>query len=89
MRARRVPGQIVTVEIIEQPSFHTQPIGRVVEVLGNYGDPGMEIEIALRKHALPFVFSPAVERRAKAFRARSRSRSGPSGTRSTSRSCRW
>jgi len=61
------PGQIVTVEIIEQPSFHAQPIGRVVEVLGNYGDPGMEIEIALRKHALPYAFSPAVERMSKAF----------------------
>jgi ribonuclease R len=32
-----------------------------VEVLGNYADPGMEIEIALRKHVLPHVFSPAVE----------------------------
>jgi ribonuclease R len=61
------PGQIVTVEIIEQPSFHAQPIGRVVEVLGNYGDPGMEIEIALRKHALPCLFSAAVERLSKTF----------------------
>jgi ribonuclease R len=61
------PGQIVTVEIIEQPSFHAQPIGRVVEVLGNYGDPGMEIEIALRKHALPYAFSAAVERLSTAF----------------------
>ena len=61
------PGQVVAVEIIEQPSFHAQPIGRVVEVLGNYGDPGMEIEIALRKHALPYEFSPAVERTSKKF----------------------
>lgn len=61
------PGQIVTVQIIEQPSFHAQPIGRVVEVLGNYGDPGMEIEIALRKHALPCVFSAAVEEQSKAL----------------------
>jgi ribonuclease R len=30
-----------------------------VEVLGNYADPGMEIEIALRKHDLPFEFSRA------------------------------
>jgi ribonuclease R len=29
----------------------------IVEVLGNYADPGMEIEIALRKHELPFEFS--------------------------------
>ena len=55
-------GQVVMVEIIEQPNRHAQPIGRIVEVLGNYADPGMEIEIALRKHDLPFEFSPkAVE----------------------------
>jgi ribonuclease R len=50
-------GQVVMVELLEQPSKHSQPIGRVIEVLGNYADPGMEIEIALRKHELPFEFS--------------------------------
>jgi len=50
-------GQVVMVEIIEQPSKFSQPIGRIIEVLGNYADPGMEIEIALRKHDLPFEFS--------------------------------
>lgn len=56
------PGQVVTLEIMVQPAKHVQPVGRVVEVLGNYGDPGMEIEIALRKHDLPHVFSREVER---------------------------
>jgi ribonuclease R len=55
------PGQVVTVEVVAQPSKHAQPVARVVEVLGNYADPGMEIEIALRKHALPHVFPRAVE----------------------------
>ena len=54
---KALAGQVVVVEIIEQPSKHSQPIGKVVEVLGNYADPGMEIEIALRKHELPFEFS--------------------------------
>ena len=58
-------GQIVTVELIEQPSRHSQPIGRIVEVLGNYADDGMEIEIALRKHAMPFEFSPEVKAEAR------------------------
>ena len=53
-----VAGQVVVAEIIEQPSKQSQPIGRIVEVLGNYADPGMEIEIALRKHELPFEFGP-------------------------------
>ena len=55
-------GQVVTVELVTQPGAHAQPIGRIVEVLGGYDDPGMEIEIALRKHALPFEFSRAAER---------------------------
>jgi ribonuclease R len=50
-------GQVATVELIAQPSKHAQPIGRVAEVLGNYTDPGMEIEIALRKFDLPHEFS--------------------------------
>jgi ribonuclease R len=50
-------GQVVVIEIVEQPSKHAQAMGKVVEVLGNYADPGMEIEIALRKHELPFEFS--------------------------------
>ena len=56
-RKKPEAGQIVTVELVEQPTKFAQPIGRIVEVLGNYADPGMEIEIALRKHDLPFEFS--------------------------------
>ena len=59
------PGQVVVVELVEQPSKQSQPIGRVVEILGNYADPGMEIEIALRKHDLPFEFSTAVQAQTK------------------------
>ena len=51
-------GQVVTVELVEQPTKFAQPIGRITEVLGSYLDDGMEIEIALRKHDLPFEFSP-------------------------------
>jgi ribonuclease R len=60
-------GQVVTVEIVEQPNKHAQPVGKVVEVLGNYADPGMEIEIALRKHDLPNEFPPEVAKAAKKF----------------------
>jgi ribonuclease R len=56
------PGQVVTVEILAQPSKQSKPAGRVVEVLGDYADPGMEIEIALRKHALPYLFPREAER---------------------------
>jgi ribonuclease R len=53
-------GQVAVVEIIQQPDHHIKPVGRVVEVLGGYADPGMEVEIALRKHDLPYEFSVAV-----------------------------
>jgi ribonuclease R len=58
-RLKPQSGQVVMVEIIAQPSKYAQPMGRIVKVLGNYADPGMEIEIALRKHDLPFEFSQA------------------------------
>ena len=60
-------GQVVILEIVQHPNKHAQPIGRIVEVLGNYADPGMEIEIALRKHDLPHEFPNDVERQAKAI----------------------
>ncbi len=57
-------GQVVTVEIIAQPTRHTQPQGRVIEVLGEIDDPGMEIEIAVRKFDVPHEFSEAAVREA-------------------------
>jgi ribonuclease R len=61
------PGQVVMLELIQQPSKHAQPIGRIVEVLGNYADPGMEIEIALRKHDLPHEFPRDAKHQAEKF----------------------
>lgn len=54
------PGQVVMVELIKQPSRQSEPIARIVEIIGQYADPGMEVEIALRKHELPHEFSRAV-----------------------------
>ena len=41
-------GQVVAVELTEPPSMHSQPLGRVTEVLGEIDVPGMEIVIAVR-----------------------------------------
>jgi len=46
-------GDIVEVNIVEQPRFRRQPVGRVSEVLGEHMAPGMEIDIALRTHDIP------------------------------------
>jgi ribonuclease R len=50
-------GQVVVVELTEPPSLYGQPVGRVKEVLGEIDDPGMEIEIAVRKYGVPHEFS--------------------------------
>ncbi len=63
-------GQVVVAEIVEQPSKNAEPIGRVVEILGNYADPGMEIEIALRKHDLPHEWPADVEAAARRIGSR-------------------
>jgi len=53
------PGQVVVVELTEPPSLYGQPVGRVKEALGEIDDPGMEIEIAVRKYGVPHEFSDA------------------------------
>jgi ribonuclease R len=53
------PGQVVVVELTEPPALYGQPVGRVVEVLGEVDDAGMEIEIAVRKYGVPHEFSDA------------------------------
>jgi ribonuclease R len=60
-------GQIVVAVITEQPSMHSQPVGRVVEVLGDHMAPGMEIEIAIRSHQLPNRWPAEVDRETAAF----------------------
>lgn len=54
-------GQIVSVEIIEQPGKRKPPVGRVAEVLGDHMAPGMEIDIAIRSHEIPQAWPAAVE----------------------------
>ena len=61
------PGQIVRVEITEQPAKHQQPVGRVVDVLGEHMMPGMEIEIAIHSHGIPATWPEGVEEEAQAY----------------------
>ncbi len=53
-------GQMVVVEIVEQPGRRSQAIGRIVEILGDHMAPGMEVEIALRSHDLPFEWPESI-----------------------------
>ncbi|MDS4030717.1 MAG: ribonuclease R [Candidatus Contendobacter sp.] len=53
-------GQIVIVELIEQPSSQSRPLGRVREVLGEHMAPGMEVRIAIASHGIPVEWPEAV-----------------------------
>ncbi|MFW9593994.1 MAG: ribonuclease R family protein, partial [Macromonas sp.] len=61
------PGQVVVVELTEPPALYGQPVGRIKEVLGDIDDPGMEIEIAVRKYGVPHEFSQAALAQARAL----------------------
>jgi len=60
-------GQVVVVELTEPPALFGQPVGRIKEVLGEMDDPGMEIEIAVRKYDVPHEFSDACIAQARAL----------------------
>jgi ribonuclease R len=53
-------GQIVVVQIIEQPSLHGIPRAELVEVLGDNLTPEMEVEVALRNNDIPMSWSDEV-----------------------------
>ena len=55
-------GQMVIAAIIEQPTKRSQPIGEITEVLGDHMTPGMEVEIALRSHDIPWQWPDKVEK---------------------------
>ena len=53
-------GLIVDVEITSWPTPTRPPVGRVIEILGQPDDFGVDVEMMIRKHQLPRIFPPAV-----------------------------
>jgi ribonuclease R len=53
-------GQIVTAIITDYPVRNFQARGSVSEVLGDHLDPGLEIDVAIRSHGIPWVWPEAV-----------------------------
>ena len=49
-------GLAVDVEITDFPSLSKPARGRILEVLGHPDDFGVDVEIVIRKHHLPYVF---------------------------------
>jgi ribonuclease R len=61
------PGQVVVAEILQQPGDRQPPVGRIVEILGKSGAPGMATEIAIRNFDLPYEWPEGVEEEALSF----------------------
>ncbi len=62
-------SQMVVVAILTQPTAHAPPTGKIVEVLGDHMAPGMEIDVAIRSHNLPYEWPETVEDEAARFPA--------------------
>ncbi len=60
-------GVVVDVEITDWPSATQQPRGRVIEILGEESDFGVDVEIMIRKFHLPHRFPPEVIEQAQAI----------------------
>ncbi|EPI1419708.1 ribonuclease R, partial [Neisseria gonorrhoeae] len=58
-------GQVIVGKIEVYPEQNRPAVAKIIEVLGDYADSGMEIEIAVRKHHLPHRFSEACAKAAK------------------------
>jgi ribonuclease R len=53
-------GEMVNVEIERYPDQANRAYGRVVEVLGFIGEPGVDIEVVIRKYHIPHRFPDEV-----------------------------
>ena len=60
-------GQVVLVQLVEQPTRTAQALGHVTRVLGEHTAPGMETQIAIHSHGLPFEFPREAVVEAEAF----------------------
>ena len=67
MKFPELDGAVVNVELTRFPRGGVAPAGRVIEILGRPGDIGVDTEIVIRKHHLPYEFAPEVLAEAQAM----------------------
>lgn len=55
-------GDIVQIKIVrdEKYTFHAEPVGEVIEILGDFSTPGIEVKMAVRKFNIPHEWPKAV-----------------------------
>ncbi len=61
------PGQVVVAALTQQPTHRQPPVGKIVQVLGEFGDPGMATDIALHNFGIPQEWPEEVATEAAAF----------------------
>ena len=60
-RKKAKSGNYVVAEITRQPDGHTQPHGKITEVLGGSSSVDMATEIAIRAYGIPYQWSAEAE----------------------------
>ena len=58
-------GDIVVVELTQQPSRWSEPVGEIIEVLGSEDTPGIEVLTMIKAYGLPDIFPKEVIAEAK------------------------
>ena len=58
-------GDIVVIRVVQHPVQHHHAVGRIEHVMGSELAPGMETDIAIRKHEIPASWPETVERQLK------------------------
>ncbi|TCO74718.1 ribonuclease R [Chromatocurvus halotolerans] len=59
-KGKAISGQIVTALITDYPKGRLGAKGEIIEVLGDHMDPGLEIDVAIRAHGIPFEWPEPV-----------------------------
>ncbi len=59
-KGKAISGQIVTALITDYPKGRLGAKGEIIEVLGDHLDPGLEIDVAIRAHGIPFEWPEPV-----------------------------
>jgi len=60
LKNRAKNGQIVTARITDYPTRQLGAKGEISEILGDHLDPGLEIDVAIRSHDIPWEWPEAV-----------------------------
>src|SRR5690554_372138 len=60
-------GQFVVAEIRSYPDQRRKAVGAVTEILGDHMAPGMEIDVAVRSHGIPYLWPEEVEQEVRGF----------------------